>query len=361
MQLLAHGARTKGTRVIRRLGFVAVSFLLAACTSASNPFGSSEPTPSEPPKIYSPYSGVEVDSDSAPVLVVKIENTRPARPHLGLNSADIVWVEQVEAGITRFAVLYSSRLPEVVGPIRSARITDIDLLHPFGAVAFAYSGAQTKLRPALADASFIDVSGDKGPQGYFRAEDRSAPHNFMGRTSELLERAGVDVARSSDIGWIFSAQAPQAGTPIVSMSAKWPANRMDFSWNAARSVWDVYSDGDQLPAAEGGTVAASTVIVQYVDYVPSIYKDKSGNVTPEALLIGSGPALVLRDGLSVQAQWARPTAADFTSFTDPAGQSIPFAPGTQWILLVDQDSPVELVRPTPSASPSGSTSSSPSP
>ena len=342
--------------MIRRLGFAALSLALAACTSASDPHSSESPTPTEPPKIYSPYSGVEVDSAAKPVLVVKIENTRPARPHLGLNSADIVWVEQVEGGITRFAVLFSSRLPEVVGPIRSARITDIDLLHPFGAVAFAYSGAQSKLRPALAEAAFIDVSGDKGPSGYFRAQDRVAPHNFMGRTAQLLERAGTDVATSSDIGWTFSSEAPAVGTAVVSMEAKWPANRLGFFWNGASNTWDVFSDGDQLPAAEGGTVAASTVIVQYVDYVPSMYKDKSGNVTPEALLVGTGPALVLRDGLAIDAQWARTAVSQVTSFTDPSGQPIAFAPGTQWILLVDRDSPVELVQPAPSVSPSSSPS-----
>lgn len=348
--------------MIRRIGLLALATLLAACSSASNPFRGGEPTPTEPPKIYSPYSGLEVDSQTKPILVVKIENTRPARPHLGLNSADIVWVEQVEAGITRFAVLYSSRMPDVVGPIRSARITDIDLLHSFGSVAFSYSGAQTKLRSALAQAAFIDVSGDKGPTGYFRAEDRFAPHNFMGRTAELLERAGDSVATSSDIGWIFSAEAPDQGTPVISMNAKWPAARMTFTWNGSQGAWDVYADGDQLPAGEGGMVSAANVIVQYVDYIPSIYKDRSGNVTPEAVLIGTGRALVLRDGVALDAQWARPSKESFTSFTDSAGQPVAFAPGTQWVLLVDQDSPVELVVPQPSvsATPSGSPSSSPS-
>ena len=339
------------------IAVIASALVLAACSSAVNPLDGGSSTTPEPVKIYSPYSGREVDSADKPILVVKIENTRPARPHVGLNSADIVWVEQVEAGITRFAALFSSTMPEVVGPIRSARITDIDLIRPFGSVAFSYSGAQTKLRPVLAQANFIDVSGDKGPQGYFRAQDRKAPHNFMGKTADLLTRAGTDVARSSDVGWVFSDQAPANGTAIVQMNAKWPAARMAFTWNAAAGHWDVAADGDTLVASDGATISAATVIVQYVDYLPSIYKDSSGNVTPEAILLGSGRALVLRDGMALDAQWSRPEAGVVTRYTDTSGTPIAMAPGTQWIVLVDQDSPVELVQP---AAPTNTPSSSPS-
>ena len=348
-----------GRNMFRRFVYAASAMLLAACSAVNVPFGADDTqssTPTPIPKMYSPYSGVEVDQASKPILVVKIENTRAARPHLGLTSADIVWVEQVEAGITRFAVLFSSSLPQVVGPIRSARITDIDLLHPFGSVAFSYSGAQSKLRSALSAARFIDVSGDKGPSGYFRAQDRRSPHNFMGVTRELIDRAGPDVATAQDIGWTFGPIDPAAGIPVESMTAKWPGNRMGFAWDAANGRWEVSSDGEVLMAAEGGTVTAANVVVQYVDYVPSIYRDSSGNVTPEAVLIGTGSAMVLRDGVAIEALWSRTTADSHTAFTDTRGAAIAFSPGTQWILLVDKDSPVTLMVPA-----SSSPSSSPTP
>ena len=80
-----------------------------------------------------------------PILVVKIDDTPAAHPQAGLEDADVVYIEQVEGGLTRLAAVFSSKIPDVIGPVRSARISDIELLEQFGRVAFAYSGAQSKL------------------------------------------------------------------------------------------------------------------------------------------------------------------------------------------------------------------------
>ena len=86
-----------------------------------------------------------------PILAVKIDDTAPAHPQAGLEDADIVYIEQVEGGLTRLAAIFSSKIPPVIGPVRSARISDLDILQQFGRVAFAYSGAQSKLLPVIAD------------------------------------------------------------------------------------------------------------------------------------------------------------------------------------------------------------------
>ena len=74
------------------------------------------------------------------VLAVKFDDTTFAHPQQGVEGADVVFVTQVEAGLTRLMAIYSSQYPEVIGPIRSARISDIDILAQFGRVGFAYSG-----------------------------------------------------------------------------------------------------------------------------------------------------------------------------------------------------------------------------
>ena len=75
------------------------------------------------------------------ILVVKVDDTKDARPQIGLESADVVYVEQVEAGLTRVAAVYSSVLPELIGPVRSARISDIELFAQFGRVGLNLSSA----------------------------------------------------------------------------------------------------------------------------------------------------------------------------------------------------------------------------
>ena len=107
-----------------------------------------------------------------PVLAVKIDNTRNAQPQAGVELADLVYVEEVEYGMTRLAAIFSSTIPARIGPVRSARITDIDLLAQYGSPAFAFSGAQRKLWPALAKAPFIDVSANKAAEDYSRDSNR---------------------------------------------------------------------------------------------------------------------------------------------------------------------------------------------
>jgi Protein of unknown function (DUF3048) N-terminal domain len=91
------------------------------------------------------------------VLAVKIDNLAPARPQTGLAGADIVYVLPVEGGLSRFLAVFSSHFPPVIGPVRSAREDDLELLRQFGRPAFAYSGAQPQLLPVVERARTVDL------------------------------------------------------------------------------------------------------------------------------------------------------------------------------------------------------------
>ncbi len=106
---------------------VLVLAVTAACTGGDG----SSPSSTSP----SPRTGAATH-----VLAVKIDNVAPARPHTGLEGADIVYVEQVEAGLSRILAVYSADLPPVIGPVRSARETDLELLRQFDRPALAFSG-----------------------------------------------------------------------------------------------------------------------------------------------------------------------------------------------------------------------------
>ena len=99
--------------------------------SANTP-STAAPSPS-PVATTSPLSGRK-GGVGTPIVVVKYDNTPAAQPHRGLTSADLVYVEPVEWGLTRIAAVFSTRVPAVVGPVRSARISDIDLMAQFGRV-----------------------------------------------------------------------------------------------------------------------------------------------------------------------------------------------------------------------------------
>jgi hypothetical protein len=289
-----------------------------------------------------------------PVLVVKLDNTEMANPHSGMKQADVVYVEEVEGGLTRYAVVYSTQVPTSIGPIRSARISDIELLAQYGKVAFAYSGSQTKLRPVIARANLYDVSGDRGGYGYWRQPGRPAPYNFFGNGQQLLSRApGAAVAH--DVGFRFSTDVPAGGRPVSRVVAHYPSTQMAFTWDPAQKRWLAALDGRAARATEGGVLGGTTVIIQYVSVTPSGYGDKYGGITPLSRTVGSGPALVLRDGRAYNVTWRRPTASSGTHFL-LAGKDFPLAPGQIWVLLVKNTRPA-TVTPVPVATPVASTAS----
>ena len=112
---------------------------------------------------------------NGPVLVVKIDDTTQAHPQIGLEDADIVYVEQVEGGLTRLAAVFSSVIPQRIGPVRSARISDIEIMSQFGRVAFAYSGAQSKLLPVIAAANLQDLGAQRQSPTIFTTDPTRTP------------------------------------------------------------------------------------------------------------------------------------------------------------------------------------------
>ncbi|MFC6536051.1 DUF3048 domain-containing protein [Nonomuraea salmonea] len=198
------------------LAGAAVLLPVAACSSDEPAAGSAPQAttdaPAEAPQEEEvnahPFTGKPYEK-LRPVLAVKIENTAAGKPQLGLKSADIVYIEQVEAGLTRLMAIFSSKLPAKVGPVRSARISDLHIAPQFGKPAFSYSGAQTKMLPLIAEASLFDVGDSHNPGAYFRQPGRFAPYNLFANTKQLLAKA-PKASKAKDIGFTFG-DAPRAG------------------------------------------------------------------------------------------------------------------------------------------------------
>ncbi|MEV8638388.1 DUF3048 domain-containing protein [Streptosporangium sp. NPDC051023] len=319
------------------LAGAAVLAPVAACSSnepapGKNPQAAPSPseTPTPEPPATHPFTGLP-GAARRPVLAAKIENTSAGKPQLGLKSADIVYVEQVEAGLTRLMAIFSSKLPAKIGPVRSARISDLHILPQFGKPALAYSGVQTKMIPKVQEASLVDVSDSKAPGAYFRQPGRYAPYNLFANTKQLLAKA-PGTSKAKDIGFTFG-DAPQGGTPKKSFSVKYPSARFTFAWSETEGKWLVWQDGKKDMAAEGGQLGAPTIVVQYVKTDRSEFHDLNQSYTPLVHSIGKGRAVVLRDGQAFKAAWSRKTDKDGTVFTTEAGEPMNFAPGQVWVVL----------------------------
>jgi len=286
------------------------------------------PAPAVRPRLLSPFTGEPVAS-LGPVIAVKVDNIAAARPQTGLSEADIVYVLPVEGGLSRFLAVFSSHFPPVIGPVRSAREDDLELLAQFGRPAFAYSGAQPQLLPVVERARIVDLySGRVG--GYFRDPRRVAPYNLYAHTRQLrAEAAGASRAR--DIGFRFGP-APAGGQPTATESVSYPAASFTFTWSAARGRWLVAMDGSPAATTDGGQLSAATVVIQYTIVRKSRFIEW-GALPPYAESTGSGRAVVLRNGRAYQARWSRPAADRGTTFTTASGQPMTFAPGPVWVIL----------------------------
>ncbi len=278
--------------------------------------------------LRSPFTGEPVSS-LRPELIFKIDNVPQARPPTGLAQADIVYVLPVEGGLSRIFAVFSSHVPPVVGPVRSSREEDIQLLRQFGRPAFAFSGAQPRLLPVVEHARIVNLyAGVVG--GYFRSSNRVAPYNLYARTKTLLAEAkGASTAR--DIGFRFGS-APPGGQPANVYNVAYPSAAFSFRWSAAQHRWLIWMDGKPATTADGKGLGAPTIVVQYVKVGTSGFLER-GSRPPFARTVGSGSAVVLRNGRAYHVGWSRPTADGGATFTQPGGQRMPFARGQVWVVF----------------------------
>jgi len=291
-------------------------------------------------KVVEPTNSLSgrVGSDG-PILAVKIDDTAPAHPQAGLEDADIVYIEQVEGGLTRLAAIFSSKIPEVIGPVRSARISDIEILEQFGKVAFAYSGAQSKLLPVIASANVINLGAQRqSPQIYTTDPLRRAPTAMMLQAQKLMAnvaKAQLPVATSKPIGWIFG-EKPETGTAISSVKVSWPANSYTATWSDEEKRWLLSHRDSPNLSSSGVHLGPTTFVIQLISITDSIYRDKVGGVTPYSETVGAGKGYVLRDGLAITANWSRPSGDQGTTWKTVTGDEIKFAAGQVWIALTDK-------------------------
>ena len=274
------------------------------------------------------------------ILVVKIDDTNAAHPQIGVESADVVYVEQVEGGLTRLAAIYTSKLPPLIGPIRSARISDIELLAQFGRVGFAYSGAQSKMRPVIAAANLENLSAERNPPSiYGKDPDRPGPVDMILKPDLLLERANANpkIRIETATASVFPfGDAPKGETNTAVAKVKWPNAKYELRWDSTNEKWLIYFNEKPNMAANGEHLYADTAIIQIVSITPSIYGDKFGEITPFSKTTGSGKAVMLRDGFSYQISWQRNLESDVTTWMSEDGGVANFKPGRTWIFLTDK-------------------------
>jgi len=322
--------------------------LLSGCSTIAATIKSVTPKPVEK-NILSGREG-----SNGPVLVVKIDDTNAAHPQIGLEEADVVYIEQVEGGLTRLAAVFSSVIPMRIGPVRSARISDIEIMSQYGRVAFAYSGAQKKLLPVIAAANVANLGAQaQSPTIYTTDPARNSPYAMVLRADLLMQKIidkGYVVDTAKSVGWKFgSTDLP--GVAISQVVMHWPAATYSATWSEAEKRWLLSHNNEPDLSETGKRLGPTTLVIQMVSITASEYGDKFGGVTPFSNTVGTGTGYILRDGKSYTATWNRPSNLDGTTWSALDGSELTFAPGQVWVALTDREPDFTLIPASASPSP----------
>jgi hypothetical protein len=272
-----------------------------------------------------------------PALSIKVDNAPSARPQSGLNQADLVTEELVEGGLTRFLATYQSQDAPAVGPIRSARLVDANLLRELGGGIFAYSGAAAgELAPIRATSGALLLTPDDGDAGFHRDLSRLAPSNVYASTAGLYQGG---LARTPALAppsplFTFDSRAPAGGSATVATLTFSGSANAAWTWSADTGSYARTENGTPHLLADGQQVSATDVVILSVGLRSTGFVDAAHNPVPEVIVTGSGPCWVLRDGVVEQGSWQRPSAAGALSLVGSDGQPLALRPGRIWLELL---------------------------
>ena len=281
-----------------------------------------------------PLTGLTTTDDSLvrrPALIVKIDGHFGARPQYGLDQADVV-IEEIVEGITRFMAVFHSSVPDVVGPVRSARTQDMLIAPMFDHPLFAWSGGNRKVTALVKKSPVVNLSATSGPRAkgmWYRTKKRKAPHNLLARGPLLLERAPQDSKAPPPIFSYRPEGATPAGREVSGVKLVLSSTRVLWMWDPKTASWSRTSDRKPHLAEGDVPIRPVNVVVLEVRYRPSEADPNS----PEAQTVGTGKALVFSGGRLVVGTWSRASVADPWTLTDNTGQAILLTPGRTWVEL----------------------------
>jgi len=294
----------------------------------------------------SPFTGLELTPEiwlkrPRRVIAFKVDNNLNARPQSGLQEADTVMEILVEGGMTRFLAFYMDKTSTYVGPIRSARPTDPNLVRPYGGI-LVVSGATAGLIPAIRDLG-VPVLEEVSAPTMFRIANRKAPHNLYADTElvrEYIDTRGFlfnqDVNPLYDFGnnqsnWVSGANRVTIKYSDFS-TVIWKMDNDQYS----RFIVDGYSPEEEAVAHNFITRDGYSDILQIPTVVViqgPLYNDEATTL-PSVLTVGIGPVTIFHDGEYIEGTWRRNDITEPFEFLDNNQEKIQVPPSKQWIHIL---------------------------
>lgn len=351
-------SRRSGRRSVAAV-LTALALLAAACggddgdeavtTTSTAPTTTTTEAPTTtttaPPVMQ--LTGLPVPDELAPLrtaMAVKIDNNNGrARPQRGITTADVVIEEAVEGNESRFFAVFHSNYTDPVGPVRSARTSDIDLMTMFGRPTFSSSGGNAGTMGLIRESNVsVAASHDSAFGSFFwrMSNDgdvrRRAPHNLFTNLSELCAAACGEGSPPPEFAtWKGPDDERTTALPTFGADISFGNNPVQWVWDAPSDGFLRWQSGTQHVDADGNPVVAKNVLLLMTPYATSPFDHRS----PEARTVGFGEAWVLADGTVTHGTWERASRELPYTLKDDEGNVIPLTPGQSWVELLRGDRP----------------------
>lgn len=331
-----------------RLGFVIAAgslVVLGACggsspsvTSESIPADSSVVEPSTittVPIVVNPLTGEPAADESIlsrPAMVVKIDNHPKSMPQFGLNQADIIFEENVEK-LTRFAAVFHSQGSDPVGPIRSGRFQDINLLGSLNKPLFVWSGGNPQVSRAIQKSDLVDLSYTVANKdgGFTRDSDRVAPHNLFAETSKLWTLApdGSGPPPQQFVYRSASDAVPPSAQKVAGVKLSMDGVKVQWDWNSTDQIFTRLQDDKPHLDPDDVQLNVRNVVILEVEY--------TNTYSPTSKTLGSGKVTVFTEGVAITGTWERSNRLIPFTLKDSSGAIIKFTPGRTFVEVARAD------------------------
>jgi hypothetical protein len=272
-----------------------------------------------------------------------IDDNVQARLQAGFNAASVVYQAPADGGEDRYMLVFQEDDADSVGQVRSGRPYFVRWASEFRS-GFAHSGDDAKtlqqVIPAMDESLIYDVDAlNKGGGAFHRITTRAAPHNAYTSTALLRKVAGRLGAPESMVGglpsWTFVEDGPPDGRPASgTITVPYGRGAAGYTYDPkANAYLRSVAGRPQTDQRDGKRVVARNVIVlfQRLSYDP---ESEPGYRRPILGQVGSGEAIVFRDGVRFDSTWKKDGIGGLTRVYDASGLEIPLVRGPVFVQVV---------------------------
>ncbi len=292
---------------------------------------------------YSRLTGKEVTNKDIPTQAatcIMIENSPEARPQSGLNEAGVIYEAIAEGGITRFLAIFQETKPNYIGPVRSVRLTFVEMAKPYHCSIAHVGGSDNALRLIRNNSSFRDIDQFYNAKAYWRIRSRYSPHNVYTRFSMLDELNYSKGYRTSEFSGFARVKpdtkpeelAQKANKITISMSSNLYSPVYNYDANSNKYLRSYVQGGAHYSQYEDGAKvqnAPDVVIAMKVTAVSRTGEEAYADYTTT----GTGDAVIFQNGGVIQGRWQRADKDSELKFVDTSGNDIQLGRGQTWITL----------------------------